>query len=116
VLLAALAAEASYETVTAAVGRLPLPAASGPPPGGTQRLPRGPVLIDGAADTLAAGFAAARQADHARAYGAASYWWTIGGEGFAPVGLMERRMPDPYIFGDMLTGRFAAAPAMPVVG
>lgn len=52
-------------------------------------------------------FTALRLADHARVYAAASFWWTIGGEGYEPIALTGLRMPDPFLFSDMLTGRFA---------
>jgi type VI secretion system protein ImpM len=52
-------------------------------------------------------FASLRTADHARVYASASFWWTIGGEGYAPIALNSARMPDPFLFSDMLTGRFA---------
>ncbi|HVV94240.1 MAG TPA: type VI secretion system-associated protein TagF [Hyphomicrobiales bacterium] len=111
VLLGALDTEARYEDVVAALGGLPFPSVALAPPEGTSRLPRGPMMSTAGG---AAGFAAARIADHARFYGAATYWWTIGGEGFAPALLAEHRMPDPYLFTAMLTGRFAPASAAPV--
>jgi type VI secretion system protein ImpM len=52
-------------------------------------------------------FAAMRRVDHARIYAASTFWWTIGGEGFAPVALCGKRMPDPFLFAAMLTGKFA---------
>jgi type VI secretion system protein ImpM len=38
---------------------------------------------------------------------AATFWWTIGGEGFQPLAMSGRRMPPPFQFTQMLTGRFA---------
>ena len=52
-------------------------------------------------------FGAMRLADHADIYAAATFWWTIGGEGYAPLALIGRRMPPPFQFTQMLTGRFA---------
>jgi type VI secretion system protein ImpM len=52
-------------------------------------------------------FGAMREVDHARIYAASTFWWTIGGEGFAPVGLCGKRMPDRFMFARMLTGDFA---------
>jgi type VI secretion system protein ImpM len=52
-------------------------------------------------------FAAMRQVDHKRIYAASTFWWTIGGEGFAPVAFCGKRMPDPFLFAAMLTGKFA---------
>lgn len=52
-------------------------------------------------------FAALRVADHADIYAAATFWWTIGGEGYPPLAMSARRMPDPFQFTEMLTGKFA---------
>jgi type VI secretion system protein ImpM len=51
-------------------------------------------------------FAAMRLADHAAIYSAATFWWTAGGEGYEPMALGGRRMPSPYLFTAMLSGRF----------
>jgi type VI secretion system protein ImpM len=53
-------------------------------------------------------FESMRHIDRARIYAASTFWWTIGGEGFAPVALCGKRMPDPFLFAAMLTGEFAA--------
>jgi len=52
-------------------------------------------------------FASIRIADYANVYAAATFWWTIGGEGFQPLAMSSRRMPPPFQFTQMLTGRFA---------
>jgi type VI secretion system protein ImpM len=52
-------------------------------------------------------FTALRAADLVHVYAAATFWWTIGGEDFDPIALSGSRMPDPFLFSDMLTGRFA---------
>ena len=52
-------------------------------------------------------FASIRIADYANVYAAATFWWTIGGEGFQPLAMSGRRMPPPFQFTQMLTGRFA---------
>jgi type VI secretion system protein ImpM len=52
-------------------------------------------------------FASMRVADHTDVYAAASFWWTIGGEGFAPLAIGGKGMPDPFLFADMLVGRLA---------
>ena len=52
-------------------------------------------------------FASLRIADYANVYAAATFWWTIGGEGFQPLAMSSRRMPPPFQFTQMLTGRFA---------
>jgi type VI secretion system protein ImpM len=49
--------------------------------------------------------------DYAKIYAGSTFWWTIGGEGIAPVALSGKGMPDPFLFAAMLTGEFAADPA-----
>ena len=63
------------------------------------------MAITGAGSELPLSLAAVRIEDHARAYAATSVWWTIGGEGFPPLTLVGQRMPDPYLFTALLTGR-----------
>jgi type VI secretion system ImpM family protein len=53
-------------------------------------------------------FSSIRLRDYARIYAGSTFWWTIGGEGIAPVALSGKGMPDPFLFSSMLTGRFAA--------
>ena len=52
-------------------------------------------------------FASLRLADYADVYAGATFWWTIGGEGYQPLAMSGRRMPAPFQFTEMLTGRFA---------
>ncbi|MHC2336556.1 type VI secretion system-associated protein TagF [Bradyrhizobium sp. USDA 4454] len=37
-------------------------------------------------------------------YAAASFWWTAGGEGFSPIALCCRGLPDPFHYSTLLTG------------
>ncbi|WP_456734345.1 type VI secretion system-associated protein TagF [Bradyrhizobium sp. USDA 3364] len=37
-------------------------------------------------------------------YAAASFWWTAGGEGFPPMTLCCRGLPDPFHYSTLLTG------------
>jgi type VI secretion system protein ImpM len=46
------------------------------------------------------------QAQHS-IFSGSTFWWTIGGDGFAPVALSGKHMPNPYLFSAMLTGVFA---------
>ena len=52
-------------------------------------------------------FASIRIADYANVHATATFWWTIGGEGLQPLAMSSRRMPPPFQFTQMLTGRFA---------
>ena len=56
-------------------------------------------------------FSSIRVRDYAKIYAGSTFWWTIGGEGIAPVALSGKGMPDPFLFAAMLTGEFAADPA-----
>jgi type VI secretion system protein ImpM len=56
-------------------------------------------------------FASLRQADCDNIYAGNTFWWTVGGEDFAPMAFSVRRMPDPFLFAGMLTGQFAPASA-----
>jgi len=56
-------------------------------------------------------FSSVRVRDHAKIYAGSTFWWTIGGEGIAPVALFDKGMPDPFRFSAMLSGDFAEAPA-----
>jgi type VI secretion system protein ImpM len=51
-------------------------------------------------------FAVARAADAARAASSSTFWWTAGGEGYAPCAISCLRMPSSPVFTAMLTGRF----------
>jgi type VI secretion system protein ImpM len=51
-------------------------------------------------------FASSREADAARAAASSTFWWTAGGEGYAPCALACLNMPSPHLFAAMLTGRF----------
>jgi type VI secretion system protein ImpM len=55
-------------------------------------------------------FASLRRAGHGNVYSGSTFWWTAGGEDFAPVAFSARHMPDPFLFAGMLTGQFATAP------
>jgi type VI secretion system protein ImpM len=60
------------------------------------------------ADNLAfeRSFTLGREDDAARAASAWTFWWTAGGEGYAPCALTCLRLPAPPVFTSMLTGHF----------
>ena len=106
-LLSTLAPETPYEHVTAALDQL------GPPSTAEAASSLGADVPSDGVLAMAAGgrpftelFASLRVADQGRAYAGSTYWWTIGGEGFEPLALSGRHMPEPLLFADMLTGRF----------
>ncbi len=51
-------------------------------------------------------FGSIRAIDHAKIYAGSSFWWTVGGDGFAPAALCGKHLPDPFLFAAMLTGDF----------
>jgi type VI secretion system protein ImpM len=107
-LLSALEPEATFEAVSAALATLAPPSdrLPVPPPDGMVRLPEGSLVAAAEPAALSDLLAAMRVEDHSRAYAASTFWWTIGGEGYRPLVVVGRRMPDPYLFTGMLTGTF----------
>jgi type VI secretion system protein ImpM len=110
-LLSTLDKNAAYETITGALDRLAPPAydATTADAPGTSALQPGTLAAPLGERSFAEMFAALRAANHASTYAAASFWWTLGGDDYPPIGFNCRRMPDPFLFDGMLTGRFAPA-------
>jgi len=54
-------------------------------------------------------FGTLRSQAHQKIYSGSTFWWTIGGDGFPPVALCGKHMPNPYVFSAMLTGAFTKA-------
>jgi len=107
-LLSTLEQSVPYESTAEALERLEPPSAWPPGVAGdTIPLARGGMALPVKERPFGEIFTALRTADHVRVYAAATFWWTIGGEGFDPIALSGSRMPDPFLFSDMLTGRFA---------
>jgi type VI secretion system protein ImpM len=105
-LLSTLDSDTNFESITGALDRLAPPARQAEPlPEGMSLLREGTLvarLQDGASADI---FASLRKANHAGIYASASFWWTIGGEDFRPLAFCCRRMPDPSLYANMLTGR-----------
>ena len=108
ILLDALDVNADFESVAAAVAAMAPPAtqprAADAP--GIVQLADGVVVVSDFGDELAVAFRAARRFGHRQAFAGQSFWWTIGGEGFAPTALVATGLPAPTRFVDMLTGSF----------
>ena len=98
----------AFEDITRALDALPLPGAAKPASSarGAILLPQGAALARVASRSFVGAFADARVAGHALAYAATTCWWTAGGDAYAPLTLTALRMPDPYLYVGMLTGRF----------
>jgi type VI secretion system protein ImpM len=108
-LLSTLDRDTAYETFTNALDQLPPPnhAPADTVPAGMSRIMDGTIAAPLGEGSLSGVFASLRAANHSSAYAAASFWWTIGGDGFQPVGFCCRRMPDPALQAGMLTGHFS---------
>jgi type VI secretion system protein ImpM len=107
-LLSALGTDITFEGLSEALGRLPHPLEGlvKAPPEQMTRLPDGSIALPTTPGDLPAALAEIRVEDYARAYAGSTYWWTLGGEEFAPLVLSGKHMPSPYVFTGMLTGRF----------
>ena len=112
-LMSTLDHDAKFEEMTAELGALPppfqeLPKASSEDTGCASN---GPHAMPVRGQSFSELFGSIRLRDHAKIYAGSTFWWTIGGEGIAPVALSGKGMPDPFLFSAMLTGEFADAPA-----
>lgn len=109
-LLSALGEGASFEALSAAFESFSGPRAepAAPATPGLLRTRDGSVVAGATSAEFGTVLADLRRLDHGRLYGTATFWWTLGGEGFAPQVMVGRRMPDPYLYTGMLTGRFDA--------
>jgi type VI secretion system protein ImpM len=108
-LLSTLDKDVAYETIAGALDQLSPPdhCAVGEVPSGMSAIANGAVAAPLGEESFSQVLAALRAANHASAYAAASFWWTMGGDGFAPLGFCCRRMPDPSLQAGMLTGHFS---------
>jgi type VI secretion system protein ImpM len=100
----------TFETITARLAALPTPSQEFPPaPAHDMMTARDGTIATAVGEREFADlFGSLRRVDHGRVYAGSTFWWTIGGEGFAPAALCAKRMPDPFLFAAMLTGDFAA--------
>jgi type VI secretion system protein ImpM len=74
-----------------------------------------PGALQTSAESHAAVIFAALRREHSDLPGpAATFWWTMGGADCAPLATLQRSMPPPRAFADMLTTRIAHRPRMDV--
>ena len=110
-LLTSLEPETTFEALVAALDVLAPPTdMSTALRNGTMRLQHGTIVADASQKPLPSLLADIRVEDHERAYGSQTVWWTLGGDEYQPRAVVERRLPDPYLFSGMLTGSFDALP------
>jgi type VI secretion system protein ImpM len=109
-LLSTLNTEVTFESISDALDQLAPPAQQpNSLPEGMSIVKEGTVAAPLQNGSYADSFASLRRANHAGIYASASFWWTIGGGEFQPLALCCRRMPDPFLFTNMLTGRLNSA-------
>jgi len=106
-LLSTLEPDMSFEQISAGLDQLPSPSAPVAGSGPAMPLPGGMITRMEPGEAFPGMFAQMRVASPENTYSAATFWWTIGGEGYEPFAVSARRMPDPFLFTEMLTGRFA---------
>ena len=111
-LMSTLDQDTQFDAITAALEQL------SPPAGATQAAGANGAVVfeDGTIASPADGqafpnlFNSLHAADRGNTLSAATFWWTVGGEGYQPMALSARKMPDPFLFAAMLTGRFDPRP------
>jgi len=110
-LLSTLDRDVSYESITAGLDRLAPPAGRSMPssPDRLAFIEAGTVSAPTGDLSFSALCALFRTVNHDSIYAAASFWWTLGGGDYQPAGLSCRGMPNPFLYTDMLTGRFRTA-------
>ena len=107
-LLSTLDRAATFEHITEALDRLAAPRPQetvGPPIMSLD----GAAMAEASAVDVFAGTFGTLCAANPEVYAAASFWWTAGGEGFPPMALSCRGLPDPFRYATLLTGDLGLA-------
>jgi type VI secretion system protein ImpM len=106
-LLSALDTEVTFEAVCERLSRLQTAMHRAPTnlTKGLVRFPDGTVLTSFAPETFKERILAVRIENSVAVDETATVWWTIGGEGFEPLALLNQQMPNPSVFSTLLTGR-----------
>ncbi len=114
VLLDALEPGATLERIAEKVASLPTPALEPriTKDGDFEQLADGGVLARDIGSEVCAAFLAARRFGRRRAFASQTFWWTIGGEGFPSLALLQVGLPPATRFADMLTGAFSDGAAV----
>jgi type VI secretion system protein ImpM len=110
-LLSTLDKDVTFEAIAGALDQLAAPAQqpTGSPPEGMSILKEGTIAGALGEASFSDLCASLRTANHSSIYAAASFWWTAGGGEYQPLALCCKRMPDPFLFTNMLTGRTNSA-------
>ena len=109
-LLTTLDKDTSFEQTSSTLDQFPPPAAVAVASSASEmvRIADGTLAAHATDSTLAELFGKLRESNFPSVYSGASFWWTIGGGDYQPLALCCRRMPDPFLFASMLTGRLDA--------
>jgi len=100
-LLSALEDKASFEDIVARLEKSSVPAQD------NHRKSAAIADLPGVGDKVFEDvFRSVRVKDHGKVYSSSTFWWTVGGEGFPPIAIGSKSMPDPYLFSAMLNGEF----------
>jgi type VI secretion system protein ImpM len=115
ILLDALNPESDFDSLAAAVVDLPEPIQTPVESSlaGMTQLSGGGILVRDFGEDLPLALRAARRFGHRQTFAGQTFWWTIGGEGFAPAALIETGLPAPERFAEMLTGSFDRSAVVP---
>jgi type VI secretion system protein ImpM len=102
-LLSTLEHDANFEEMTAHIDKWPTPHQELLTP--QNLIPT--LVVHAEGRNFSEVFRSIRLQTHHKIFSGSTFWWTIGGDGFPPVALSGKHMPDPYVFSAMLTGAFA---------
>ncbi|MBB3902368.1 type VI secretion system protein ImpM [Methylobacterium brachythecii] len=107
-LLSALDEGADFDGITGSLARLsePMPSRLPSSRDGVTQLKSGALVSEAGSGDFAAAIDRLRAHSAESVHGGMSYWWTAGGDEFAPRVASCRRMPPPDFFTGLLTGRF----------
>jgi type VI secretion system protein ImpM len=110
-LLSTLGKDITFEAITGGLDKLATPAQQpmDKSPEGMSILREGTIAARPGAGSVSDVFGSLRAANHSSVYAAASFWWTVGGGDYQELAFCCRRMPDPLLFTNMLTGRINSA-------
>jgi type VI secretion system protein ImpM len=110
-LLSTLDPEANFDVIASALDQLEVPGSEiADSPTQSLSVLKDGVMVGALGDrSFADLFTLLRTANHSSIYAAASFWWTMGGDDCQPFGFCCRRMPEPSLFTNMLTGRIEPA-------
>jgi len=109
-LLDALEPDLAFDDYLGRLALLPLPPREPTPErdAGFKALGPACALPVGEDETIESAFERLMREDARRRHGGTSYWWTIGGENYAPVAMAAQGLPDRNLLGSMFARDFRA--------